>query len=47
MSEPIENYATALPETAQPTTEEPQEDAGHLLPADVWAQVVAAVEGEQ
>lgn len=44
---PIEDYDVALPETAQPTAPEPDEDAGHLLPADVWATVVAAAEGDR
>lgn len=43
---PIEDYATAWPQTAQPTAAEPDEDPGHLVPDDVWAAVVAAVEGE-
>jgi hypothetical protein len=42
--EPIEEYATALPQTAQPTAPEPADDGGHLLPDDVWATVVADAE---
>lgn len=42
---PIEAYAVAWPQTAQPTAPEPQDDPGHLLPAEDWAAVVAAVEG--
>lgn len=44
MSESIEDYARALPETAQPTAPEPEEDAGHLLPQEDWDTVVRAVE---
>jgi hypothetical protein len=43
---PIEDYATAWPETAQPTADEPAGDPGHLVPDDVWAAVQADVEGE-
>lgn len=41
---PIEDYAQAWPETAQPTADEPTEDPGHMLPDEVWARVVAGVE---
>lgn len=44
---PIEDYATAWPETAQPTAPEPAEDDGHLLPDDAWAEVVAAAEADR
>jgi hypothetical protein len=43
----IEDYAQATPETAQATAPEPTDDAGHILPADAWAAVVAAVEGSR
>ena len=41
---PIEDYDTALPETAQPTAPEPDEDVGHLLPQEAWDEVVRAAE---
>lgn len=41
---PIEDYATALPETAVPTAPQPPGDDGHLLPDDDWATVAAAAE---
>lgn len=41
---PIDDYAEALPQTAQPTAPEPDEDAGHLLPAEDWRRVVAGAE---
>lgn len=41
---PIEDFAMAWPETAQPTAPEPLDDPGHLLPADVWAAVEATAE---
>lgn len=44
---PLEDYATALPRTAQPTAGEPAEDAGHLLPEDEWAKVVADAERDR
>lgn len=44
---PIEDYATAWPETAQPTAPEPTDDPGHLMPDADWAAVVAAVEGDK
>lgn len=43
---PVEDYATALPDTARPTAAAPDSDPGHLLPPEVWARVVAGVEGE-
>ena len=44
---PIEDYAEALPETAQPTAPEPEEDLGHLLPQDAWDEVVRAAEEQR
>ena len=44
---PIEDYDYALPETAQPTAPEPDEDAGHLLPQDAWDEVVRAAEEQR
>lgn len=41
---PIEDYATAWPQTAQPTADEPRDDPGHLLPDEVWSAVVADAE---
>lgn len=46
MTYPIEDYAEAWPETARPTAPEPEVDAGHLLPEDAWARVVADAEGQ-
>jgi len=43
---PLEDYATALPATAQPTASEPDDD-GHLLPDEVWAKVVADAESDE
>jgi hypothetical protein len=44
---PIEDYAEALPETAQPTAPEPDEDTGHLLPAEDWQRVVRGAEEDR
>lgn len=44
MTYPIDDYDRALPETAQSTAPEPDEDDGHLLPQEVWDEVVKTVE---
>ena len=44
---PIEDYDTAVPETARPTAPEPVEDAGHLLPQEAWDEVVRDAEADR
>lgn len=44
---PLEDYAEALPETAQPTAPEPEGDAGHLLPQAAWDAVVRDAEARR